>query len=91
VDYIEGSINVPLRSEAPTNKLLTGFTVAKHEHREDKFVVNVNLFEATKGAVLPCDHLAGALIKLFYAPPRKTRKETETSKHGQLMKTFFEI
>jgi hypothetical protein len=82
LDYIEGSIDVPLRSEAPTNELLTGFTVAKHENREDKFVVNVSLFEAAKGAVLPCDHLVGALMELFFAPPRKTRKETETLKHG---------
>jgi hypothetical protein len=82
LDFIEAAIDVPLRSEAPTNELLTGFTVAKHEHREDKFVVNVSLFEAAKGAGLPCDNLEGVLMERFCAPKRKTRKETDTLKHG---------
>jgi hypothetical protein len=82
VDYIEAAINLPLRSEAPSeNELKRGFTVEKHEHREDKFVVNVSLFEAAKGAGLPCDHLAGVWIERFCAPQRKTRKETETLKY----------
>jgi hypothetical protein len=78
LDYIEVAIDVPFRREAPTNELLTGFTVAKHEHREGKFVVNVSLFEAAKGAGLPCDNLEGVLMERLCAPQRKTLKETET-------------
>jgi hypothetical protein len=79
VDSIEAAINLPLRSEAPSeNELKRGFTVEKHEHREDKLVVNGSLFEAAKGAGLPCDHLEGVLMERFCAPQRKTRKEMET-------------
>jgi hypothetical protein len=54
VDYIEAAINLPLRSEAPSeNELKRGFTVEKHEHREDNLVVNVSLLEAAKGAAYP--------------------------------------
>jgi hypothetical protein len=83
VDYIEAAIDLPMRSEAPTeNELKRGFTVDKHEHREDKLVVNGSLFEATKGAGLPSDPLEGVLMERFCAPQRNTRKETETLKYG---------
>jgi hypothetical protein len=79
VDSIEAAIDLPLGSEAPTeNELKRGFTVEKHEHREDKLVVNGSLFEAAKGAGLPCDQLEGVWMEGFCAWQRKTRKETET-------------
>jgi hypothetical protein len=81
LDFTEVAIDLPLRSEAPTEQPDNGFTVAHHEHREHMFVFKASLFEAAKGAGLPCDHLAGVLIERFYAPQRKTRKETDTMKH----------